>query len=61
MRIETPGQSIQIEDIPVPEKITQIVVNLPEQTVEITYQGHPALVYQSPTASVDSASWTADQ
>lgn len=61
MRIETATQCVQIDDIPMTAQITQITVDLAEQRVEITYKGHPPLVYQPSGHSADSASWQADQ
>jgi hypothetical protein len=50
VKIETPHQSIALDDIPNADAITQIVVDLQDQRGEITYRGHPAMVYR-PTVS----------
>ena len=57
MRIETQNQVVTIEDPPNVENLTQIVVNLQESTVELTYRGHPPLQYVAPVSS-DAATWT---
>jgi hypothetical protein len=57
VKIETPTRSITIEDPPNAENLTQIVVNLSDETVELTYKGHPPLAY-TPPPSADAATWT---
>lgn len=57
MRIETPHHSVTVEDLPEPERIVQILVNLSDQTIELTYKGYVSPYHLAPALSDDAASW----
>ena len=58
MKIETTHTELSITDPPSPDRLTQIVVNLQDMTVELTYQGHPPLQWHDVPGSADLATWT---
>jgi hypothetical protein len=59
VKIETPMQSVSLNDLPNPQNITQIVVNLQDQTIEVTYRGHQWPSYSGiPALSIDAATYS---